>query len=218
MTTFETVKTAVDIKAAAELYGLHFDRHNRAICPFHSDKHASLSVDPRRGVFCCFACGQRGDVIKLTQRLTGAIRPLDACRRLNYDFGLNILDLEDKPLSVEERRRVSAEAKEREKKEKLKRRFSELRKKYTEVCCEYHRLLHRWTIDYAPNNADEESRPHPLFVFATQNISRADAVSDFLIYGEDAEIWRFFQNPDNQTEVINIAYFVQAYNSEFEYC
>ena len=34
------------------------------LCPFHDDHHPSLAVYPERGTFCCFACGERGDVIR----------------------------------------------------------------------------------------------------------------------------------------------------------
>lgn len=40
-------------------------------CPFHNDKNASASANLRTGGFRCHACGERGDLIAVHQRLTG---------------------------------------------------------------------------------------------------------------------------------------------------
>ena len=37
------------------------------ICPFHDDKHESLSVNPKKEIFKCFACNTSGDMIKFVQ-------------------------------------------------------------------------------------------------------------------------------------------------------
>jgi DNA primase len=37
------------------------------VCPFHSDRHPSMNVNPRMGIYKCFACGAGGDVIKFVQ-------------------------------------------------------------------------------------------------------------------------------------------------------
>jgi DNA primase len=34
-------------------------------CPFHADKHPSLSVNETLGLFHCFSCGAGGDMFKL---------------------------------------------------------------------------------------------------------------------------------------------------------
>ena len=38
-------------------------------CPFHDDRHASLSIDLERGFWICFACGERGGLQSLATRL-----------------------------------------------------------------------------------------------------------------------------------------------------
>lgn len=38
-----------------------------AVCPFHSEKTPSLSIDPSRGLFHCFGCGKSGDVFGWVQ-------------------------------------------------------------------------------------------------------------------------------------------------------
>ncbi|WP_368264452.1 CHC2 zinc finger domain-containing protein, partial [Intestinimonas butyriciproducens] len=48
-------------KDAARYYGLTFDRKGWAVCPFHQDKHPSMSF--RGGRFRCWACNASGDSI-----------------------------------------------------------------------------------------------------------------------------------------------------------
>jgi len=42
-----------------------------AICPFHDDKHPSLSVNADKGVFLCRSCGVGGDVVEFVKRIEG---------------------------------------------------------------------------------------------------------------------------------------------------
>ena len=39
------------------------------LCPFHVDKHPSLTVDPVRKLYHCFACGAGGDAITFVQQV-----------------------------------------------------------------------------------------------------------------------------------------------------
>ena len=53
----------VDLKQRGnQLYGL---------CPLHSEKTPSFSVDPEAGTFYCFGCQKGGDVIQLVRLLYG---------------------------------------------------------------------------------------------------------------------------------------------------
>lgn len=42
-----------------------------AVCPFHSEKTPSLSVDPARGLYHCFGCGKSGDVYRWVEETQG---------------------------------------------------------------------------------------------------------------------------------------------------
>ncbi|MCZ7532817.1 MAG: DNA primase [Acidimicrobiia bacterium] len=42
-------------------------RSTMAVCPFHSEKTPSLSIDGARGLYYCFGCGKSGDVYRWVQ-------------------------------------------------------------------------------------------------------------------------------------------------------
>ncbi|MCD7935532.1 MAG: CHC2 zinc finger domain-containing protein, partial [Tannerellaceae bacterium] len=41
----------------------------KGLCPFHDDHHPSLTVDPGKQRFVCYACGERGDAISFIQKI-----------------------------------------------------------------------------------------------------------------------------------------------------
>ncbi|MDR0330466.1 MAG: DNA primase [Chitinispirillales bacterium] len=41
------------------------------LCPFHKEKTPSFTVNPARGVYHCFGCGQGGDVFRFVQEMEG---------------------------------------------------------------------------------------------------------------------------------------------------
>lgn len=43
----------------------------KALCPFHTEKTPSLSIDPARGLYHCFGCGAGGDVFTFMQETRG---------------------------------------------------------------------------------------------------------------------------------------------------
>lgn len=42
-------------------------RSTMAVCPFHSEKTPSLSIDSARGLYHCFGCGKSGDIYRWVQ-------------------------------------------------------------------------------------------------------------------------------------------------------
>ncbi len=68
------------IEGVAERLGLSVVRH-KSLCPFHEDKHPSLSFYVRKNTFRCFVCGAHGDTIDLVMRHLG-LPFRDACRWL----------------------------------------------------------------------------------------------------------------------------------------
>ena len=94
---FREVRERVSAQDAARHYGLTFDRRGWALCPFHHDKHPSMSF--RKGRFRCWACNIGGDSIDLTARLLG-LDAMGAVERLNADFVLD-LPIHRKPTQAE---------------------------------------------------------------------------------------------------------------------
>ncbi len=134
MNVFGTVKTSINTREAAARYGVEVNRHGKALCPFHNDRHPSLFVDDDH--YHCFACGEHGDVIDLTSKLYG-LSTLDAAKKLAYDFGIT----QDKPptKAMREKQNRKNEAQRRRENEKLC--FSAL--------MEYYKLLQAWMAVYA---------------------------------------------------------------------
>ena len=86
MNMFETVKSAVTMKQAAEHYGCKVNRGDMICCPFHDDRHPSMKLN--RDYFYCFGCGATGDVIDFVARLFG-LSSYEAAKKLAYDFGMS---------------------------------------------------------------------------------------------------------------------------------
>lgn len=81
MNLFETVKSAVTVKQAAEYYGCKVNRGDMICCPFHDDRHPSMKLN--RDYFYCFGCGATGDVIDFVARLFG-LSSYEAAKKLAY--------------------------------------------------------------------------------------------------------------------------------------
>ena len=67
-------------------------RRYQALCPFHTEKSASFSINPELGLYYCFGCGARGDAIRFVEELehldfVGAVERLAARAgiQLRYD-------------------------------------------------------------------------------------------------------------------------------------
>ncbi|MBO7068716.1 MAG: hypothetical protein J6W52_08565 [Bacteroidaceae bacterium] len=81
MTKFELQKLRdLPIEGVAERLGLRVERH-KCLCPFHDDRHPSLTFSVRRNTFRCWACGESGDSISFVMKVLGKDF-IDACRWL----------------------------------------------------------------------------------------------------------------------------------------
>lgn len=83
----ELIKNRIDLQSVMEHYDTHFDRMGKALCPFHSDNHPSLSIKNER--YKCWACGASGDMFDFVQNLYGDTF-IEAIERINRDLGLGI--------------------------------------------------------------------------------------------------------------------------------
>ena len=60
----------IPIEAVAQNLGLKIQKH-KALCPFHADKHPSLSFHVGRNTFKCFVCDAHGGTIDLAMQVLG---------------------------------------------------------------------------------------------------------------------------------------------------
>lgn len=69
----DTVRDKTDlVELAAEITKVkRSGRSTMAVCPFHSEKTPSLSIDGARGLYHCFGCGKSGDVYRWVQETQG---------------------------------------------------------------------------------------------------------------------------------------------------
>ena len=56
-------KGDLNITDIANQFGVKPFNRKLRICPFHNDKNPSLSLDNEKGVFNCFGCGAKGNII-----------------------------------------------------------------------------------------------------------------------------------------------------------
>ena len=68
------------IEQVAEALGLQVS-HHKALCPFHADKHPSLTFHRGRNRYRCFVCDARGGTIDLVMRYLNK-NFLEACKWL----------------------------------------------------------------------------------------------------------------------------------------
>ena len=170
MRIFEIVKENVNLREAAELYGIDVNRYGKALCPFHNDRHPSLYVADDH--YYCFACGEHGDVIDFVGRLF-QLSPYDAARKLMTDFHLS----PDKPPSAAalHAKRIRTEAQQLMENERLC--FS--------VLSDYARVLQDWKAQYAPKSP--EKAPDERFVEVCRKLDEMEYYLDILASGDSHE-------------------------------
>ena len=170
MRIFEIVKENVNLREAAELYGIDVNRYSKALCPFHNDRHPSLYVADDH--YHCFACGEHGDVIDFVSKLF-QLSLYDAAWKLAADFHLS----PDKPPSAAalHAKRIRTEAQQLKANERLC--FS--------VLSDYARVLRDWKVQYAPQSPAEA--PDERFEEACHKLDEVEYYLDILTSGNSYE-------------------------------
>ena len=170
MRIFEIVKENINLREAAELYGIDVNRYGKALCPFHNDRHPSLYVADDH--YHCFACGEHGDVIDFVSKLF-LLSLYDAAQKLAADFHLS----PDKPPSAAalHAKRIRTEAQQLKANERLC--FS--------VLSDYARVLRDWKVQYAPQSPAEA--PDERFVEACHKLDEVEYYLDILTSGNSYE-------------------------------
>src|SRR5688500_13496845 len=82
----QVIQEYVPLKRAGRTY--------KGLCPFHSEKTPSFSVDPDKGFFHCFGCKAGGDVFKFLE-LHEKLGFQDALRLLAQKFGMTVPEADE---------------------------------------------------------------------------------------------------------------------------
>lgn len=112
------------------------------LCPFHTEKSPSFSVQPARGRYHCFGCGADGDVIDFVRETRG-LDFLEAVQALAQRAGIKLPETQD--ISAQERVRMQ--------------RLAAMRSVLSEVQSEYHQSLVSRMEKSASHPASETDDP-----------------------------------------------------------
>lgn len=111
MATFIASETIKDIQRAADIVDIvsrrvllkKTGRNLVGLCPFHTEKTPSFSVNPEKKIFYCFGCGTGGDAITFLMKIDGVTFP-EAVRNLASLYGI---DIPDRALSSSAQKAIS---------------------------------------------------------------------------------------------------------------
>lgn len=177
------IKERVSMTDAAERYGLQTNRSGFCCCPFHGEKTPSMKIYGGDRGFCCFGCGEAGDVIDFVKKMF-SLTFQQAIERINDDFCLG-LDIGRTMTDRERREAARADFERRKKVEKERRMRQEADKRYFDALNEWIRLDTQ-KREFRPLQG--ETTLHPKFLEALQHIGLAEYRL------EQAEIERYITN------------------------
>lgn len=103
----ETVDKIIDAIRIEEVVGDFVSLRKRGsnwigLCPFHNEKTPSFNVNPARGIFKCFGCGEAGDAIRFVMKHESYSYP-EALRFLAGKYNVDIEEEAESPEMAEER-------------------------------------------------------------------------------------------------------------------
>lgn len=104
----ETIERIKDVARIEEVVGefVSLRKHGAnyiACCPFHQEKTPSFHVNPARGIFKCFGCGEGGDSVSFLMKHERYTYP----EALRYLAGKYHIDIVEEEQTEEERRQES---------------------------------------------------------------------------------------------------------------
>ena len=159
------------MRTVAEGYGVKISRGGMTLCPFHKERTPSAKIYP--DALHCFGCGTHVDVIGFTQKMFALVGPIDAVKKLNDDYGLNI-DIGKAPTAEE----VSEYVKRAEE----RRAYEQWEKQAWRTLNDYLWLMRDWQ-EYAPRSPAE--KPDDRFVYSLHHLDWAEYLCrEFIDYNK----------------------------------
>jgi DNA primase catalytic core len=99
----DELKKRTDLVALFESFGVSLTKKGSSymgLCPFHKDTNPSLSVDPVKGLYHCFGCGESGDAIELVKKLKSvSFREAVSYLKAEASPPVRMLHVSSRPLS-----------------------------------------------------------------------------------------------------------------------
>jgi len=145
----ETVSEQVALKKSGKNYW--------GLCPFHKEKTPSFSVNPEKGIYKCFGCGEGGDSISFLMK-TGNASFWETIVTLAQKFGI---DLPQAGVSKEKKElkdqilEVNKEAVEFYKKQLLESNEASLAREYLLKRDINQDIIEKFNLGFSPNNYDK---------------------------------------------------------------
>lgn len=97
--TLEEIKARTDLADLISSYGISVRRagnNYKCCCPFHHEKTPSCHIQPDKGLYHCFGCGESGDAFKFVQKQEG-LTFFEAAQKLARLCGVTIEEREPDP-------------------------------------------------------------------------------------------------------------------------
>ena len=101
----EEIKARTDLSDLIAGYGIQVKRAGgsyKACCPFHHEKTPSFHIQPEKGFYHCFGCGESGDAIKFVMKYEG-LSFMEAAQKLAAAVGMEIETKEDPEAEIRKR-------------------------------------------------------------------------------------------------------------------
>jgi len=106
--TIEEIKARTDLADLIAGYGIQVKRAGgsyKACCPFHHEKTPSFHIQPAKGFYHCFGCGESGDVIKFVMKYEG-LGFVEAAKKLAEAANITIEETNSDPQAAARKRQL----------------------------------------------------------------------------------------------------------------
>ena len=212
---FEEVKKNLSFQKVAEYYRIEILHKNKALCPFHLEKTASLHLRSDK-FFCCYSCGARGSIIDFTMKLFD-LTPLEATKKLDEDFHLNIFN---KKLTNQQKLEIREKINKEKECELIIEDFEANIEKEEKWFLTVFRNL-RWMIKNLPPRRGED--PSQIWVLAIHNVEYVEEILKILQsrnFKEKTENYNIIKNYKKKLnkKILEIVEGEEEYDSKGRIC
>ena len=165
---FKRVKARVSARDIALRYGLKQGKNGLFLCPFHPDKNPSMKAERN---FYCFGCGEKGDSIRLAEKILG-IPALEAAYTIADEYGIDVSGCVSEKQKVKSlKRNTQTEA---------NRADERLRERYMDDLVRYLLILYKWQDRYSPSISEVDD-PDSRYLEAMRYIPYSEYLLKLLI-------------------------------------